>query len=122
VDTYSNASAFTRSVKALLATGAKPILIHFPSIQEIGQRKEFDWESARINLDRGKKFVKEIEEALGVKTIGLIPYFPKNIENLLSYFADGHPNARGNELYADALVRALLDLPSIKERLRQPRN
>lgn len=105
---------FVDAAAKVLATGARPILIHFPVLPEIESGTQYVWGKAgATTAKQGSGLVSSLEEILGTKSVNLLAYLPMPMRDFKPYVAspqDWHPNARGIELYADAVLKALLAL------------
>jgi len=104
---------FVRGLERVRATGARIFLIHFPVRPEVERNVAYDWNTANLPLpDQGPSLLKSLEELMGGKAIGLLPYFPGPIRDFRPYTAsetDWHPNRKGVDLYSDAVLKALLE-------------
>ena len=111
-ESFHQDKRFVDAARKVLATGAKPVLIHFPVLPEIEAGKQYLWHGAgATNEKQGSGLVRSLEEILGAKSVNLLEYLPMPIRDFKPYVQspqDWHPNAKGIDLYADAVLKALL--------------
>jgi hypothetical protein len=112
IDSFKQDRQFLDAAATVLATGAKPFLIHVPALPEIESGKQYQWRSVGSTTEKqGSGLVRSLEEVLDTKTIGLLEYLPMPMRDFTPYVVsrlDWHPNAKGIDLYADAVAKALL--------------
>ncbi len=112
LDDYARDRRFVEAAAKVLAAGAIPILIHFPVLPEIEAGRQYLWRLAGATDERqGSGLVKSLERILGTRSVNLLDYLPMPIHDFKPYVAapqDWHPNAKGIDLYSDAVLKALL--------------
>lgn len=110
-ETYQGDQRFVDAAARVLATGAKPILIHFPVLPEIESGRQYLWNRAGATTEKqGSGLVRSLEAIVGTKSVNLLEYLPMPIKDFKPYVAspqDWHPNAKGIDLYSDAVLKAL---------------
>lgn len=111
LDRLDEDSKFRAAVQRLRETGIPGILVHLPHIWEISTETEFLYSKAGGMADaQGISLRESLEHALGVESIGLVPYLSDERPNPEAYTlsaSDPHPNRLGIQLYADAIAQAL---------------
>jgi hypothetical protein len=112
LESYAEDSAFVDAVNRVREAGAKPILIHFPVRPEIESGTPYLWRlSGASSVRQGKSLLQSLETLLGTSTVGLLEFLPRKPRDFTPYTQtpdDWHPNAKGIDLYSDAVLKALL--------------
>lgn len=109
-DDFRKDKHFLRAVEMIRSSGVRVILIHFPVRPEIESGTEYLWREASTTSDQGPVLLRSLQEALDTRVIDLIPYLNGPFADFTPYIQspdDWHPNAKGIDLYSDAVLKAV---------------
>jgi lysophospholipase L1-like esterase len=112
------AAQLMRAVRSLRAAGSEPILVVYPSLdvdENVRRQAAEYWKRPREQIDAivdshpaYQRLTREVAEREGVRVVDLPPIFDA-AGNRELHFDWVHPNARGQEVIAEAVAPVVLD-------------
>jgi hypothetical protein len=115
IDDFGLDKQFVEDVEFVKNSGIPFLLIHIPTINEMGDRLNgnFDFGAYGMRADREQSLAASVERLTGKQIIHLYSYYDeaekRNPLSLVHSPQDGHPSQKGVEVMAHALERLLIE-------------